>query len=330
MTPSVLRSRLITAALVAAGAAAAWLALRAADPAAVLATLRRVGPLGFAAVAAAQLVLYVPLAAAWRLATPAGGRRRRLAPFVWGSLTAEAAANLLPFSQLGGVLAGSRMAELRGLEAADALGSNLVDVTMELAAQLVYVLVGAALLARRLGLGGGADPLLAPVAAGLAAAALLVAGFVVSQRRLVGPVVGLVRRLLPAADGRATAVGEAIEAAYARPGRLWACLALHVLAWFATAGGAWLILQLVRRPLPIGSVVAIDSLVFGLRNAAFFVPGGLGVQEGAYALLGPLFGLPAEAALALSLLKRARDAAIGLPVLAAWQVLELRRRLGRD
>jgi hypothetical protein len=38
-------------------------------------------------------------------------------------------------------------------------------------------------------------------------------------------------------------------------------------------------------------------------------------SEGAYALLGPLFGLPVEAALALSLLKRARDITIGVPVL---------------
>ena len=57
------------------------------------------------------------------------------------------------------------------------------------------------------------------------------------------------------------------------------------------------------------------------------VPSGLGVQEGAYALLGPLFGLPADAALALSLLKRARDLAIGIPLLLGWQVIESRRTL---
>lgn len=51
------------------------------------------------------------------------------------------------------------------------------------------------------------------------------------------------------------------------------------------------------------------------------------VQEGAYALLGPLFGLPVEAALALSLLKRARDITIGVPVLLSWQLVESRRRL---
>ena len=49
------------------------------------------------------------------------------------------------------------------------------------------------------------------------------------------------------------------------------------------------------------------------------MPGALGVQEAGYALLMPLFGLPAEMGLAVSLLKRARDIVIGVPVLLAWQ-----------
>jgi hypothetical protein len=38
--------------------------------------------------------------------------------------------------------------------------------------------------------------------------------------------------------------------------------------------------------------------------------------------LGPLFGLPAPIALALSLLKRARDITLGVPILLAWQLAE--------
>ncbi|HEX3429950.1 MAG TPA: hypothetical protein VHT03_03610 [Rhizomicrobium sp.] len=47
-----------------------------------------------------------------------------------------------------------------------------------------------------------------------------------------------------------------------------------------------------------------------------------GVQEAFYAIVGPLFGLAAPAAIALSLLKRARYVAIGIPVLLAWQLAE--------
>ncbi len=44
-------------------------------------------------------------------------------------------------------------------------------------------------------------------------------------------------------------------------------------------------------------------------------------------MLGAGFGLPAEAALALSLLKRARDFTIGLPALGAYQLVESRALL---
>jgi hypothetical protein len=62
----------------------------------------------------------------------------------------------------------------------------------------------------------------------------------------------------------------------------------------------------------------------------FAIPNAVGVQEGAYIVLGAAFGLTPEKALALSLLKRARDLAIGLPAFGVWQTLEggrLSRRL---
>ena len=64
-----------------------------------------------------------------------------------------------------------------------------------------------------------------------------------------------------------------------------------------------------------------------MLEAAFAVPGGLGVQEGGYVALCALFGIPAGAGIALSLLKRVADLVLGLPFLAAWQVLEGKRAL---
>jgi uncharacterized membrane protein YbhN (UPF0104 family) len=64
-----------------------------------------------------------------------------------------------------------------------------------------------------------------------------------------------------------------------------------------------------------------------VRSVAFAVPGALGVQEGAYVVIGLLFGLSPQDALALSLLKRARDLVIGAPALVIWQVMEGRRLL---
>ncbi len=73
----------------------------------------------------------------------------------------------------------------------------------------------------------------------------------------------------------------------------------------------------------------LESLSAGVRGAAFMVPGALGAQEGGLVLFGALLGVPADLALAISLTKRVRELAIGLPGLAAWQWVEGRRLLAR-
>ena len=294
---------------------------------AVLAAMRPIGLAGFLAVIAAQLCLFVPLGLAWWLVA-LGEPPERIALFMWCRLLREAASDILPFSQLGGMVIAARAAVLGGTATAVAFGSSMVDTTIEIVAQLIYTLIGVALLAHHMGFAAkSADRLLYAVAGGLVIAAALVGVLIAVQRRGLSLVERLFHRLAPAAGHHATAVSKVIEAAYGQPGRLWTSLGVHVFAWLGAAGGTWLILVLIGRPLPFTSVVAIESLMFAIRNAAFVAPSGLGVQEGAYALLGPLFGLPVEAALALSLLKRARDIAVGVPMLLSWQLVESRRRL---
>ena len=65
-------------------------------------------------------------------------------------------------------------------------------------------------------------------------------------------------------------------------------------------------------------------MVSGILSAAFVVPGSLGVQEVAYVALGSVFGVDAAVMLGVSLLRRGRDLALGIPVLIVWQVLEWR------
>jgi len=66
----------------------------------------------------------------------------------------------------------------------------------------------------------------------------------------------------------------------------------------------------------------LESLGQAIRGAAFAIPGSLGVQEGGYLLLAPLVGLPPDAALALSLAKRAREIVLGLPGLVYLHLCE--------
>jgi putative membrane protein len=291
----------------------------------VLSAIRPIGVRGFLLVIAAQVVLFVPLGIAWLLVAPP--RAGPAGVFIFGRLTREAASDVLPFSQVGGLMIAARAAVLGGVSTAAAFGSSVVDITVEIAGQIIYTLVGVALLVHRLGFGAHDNRLLLPLLGGMAIAVLVVVGLVATQRRGLNFLDPLLRHLVPAAAHQTAEMAEIMDAAYDRRVRLALSLILHVLAWFGAAVGTWLILDFIGHPLPFLSVVAIESLLFAIRNAAFVVPSGLGVQEGAYALLGPLFGLPVEAALALSLVKRARDIAVGVPVLLIWQLLESRRRL---
>jgi hypothetical protein len=65
-----------------------------------------------------------------------------------------------------------------------------------------------------------------------------------------------------------------------------------------------------------------------VRAVAFVSPGALGVQEGAYVLAAPLLGIAPSPALLLSLLKRGKDIAIGVPALLIWQAGEGRALMG--
>jgi putative membrane protein len=123
------------------------------------------------------------------------------------------------------------------------------------------------------------------------------------------------------AAGAAT-LHAAIAAIYERRAGLSTSLVLHLVCWIAATAEAWLALRFAGAPLGLGAVLVVEGLVYAVRSVAFAVPNAIGVQEGAYIILGESFGLTPEMALALSLLKRARDLVIGLPTLAGWQLLE--------
>ena len=294
----------------------------------VLAAVAPIGWGGFAAVVAAQVALFVPLGLAWWVVDPHESFAKSPV-FMWGRIAREAASDVLPFSQVGGLVISARCAVLGGVSAASAFGSNIVDVTVEMVAQILYTLLGIGLLAHHLGFGGGGtqNKLLMPIVGSVGVGLIIVVSFIATQRKGLASLGKFIQRLAPSAAEHTDAMSRVIDEAYGQPARLLISLALHLFAWFGGAAGTWLILALMGRPMPFLSVVAIESLLFAARNAAFVVPSGLGVQEGVYALLGPLFGLPSEAALALSLLKRARDIAVGVPVLLSWQMAEGRRSL---
>ncbi len=285
---------------------------------AVTRSLLAVGWPGFAAICLVHLGLIAAMGIAWWALLP------RTSPWtmIWGRLIRDSGAEVLPVSQVGGFVLGARAVSIAGVSGTAATASTIVDVTVELFAQLAYTAIGLSWLIRL----DSAAPVAAPAGIGLAVAAFLATGFLVTQRRGFD----LFDRLARAAGSGwadrtaagAAALHAAIRAIYARHAGLWASFVLHFACWLASATEVWLALRFAGAPLGFGAVLVIESLLYAARSIAFVVPNAVGIQEAAYILLGAGFGVTPEMALALSLLKRARDLVIGLPALGAWQLLE--------
>jgi putative membrane protein len=285
---------------------------------AVVRSLFAVGAVGFAAICAFHLALIAVMGLAWRTLLP-GAMAGKV---MWARLVRDSAAETLPLSQVGGYVLGARALALAGVSGTLAAASTIVDVTVEFVAQLAYTALGLALLVRL----QPETEVAAPVLFGLAVATAAAVAFVMVQRRgynLVDRIAQAIGRgWAERSAAGAAALHAALAAIYRRHTRLWVSFALHLGCWVASAAEVWLALRLAGQPLSWGAVLAIESLLYAIRTAAFVVPQAVGVQEGAYLLLGAAFGLTPEMALALSLLKRARDLVIGLPAIGVWQAIE--------
>lgn len=296
---------------------------------AVAAALLNVGLGGFFVILAAHFAIAALCGVAWWLLLPPFGRpaARRI---IWARLVRNGATDLLPASQAGGFLIGMRIAVVSGVRSGLAAASIVVDLTMELFGQLVFAGSALAIFVALRPQSG----LAAPVTVGLAIAGAIAALWFIGQRQSFGFskhfAAIVARRWAIAAASGISSLRTAVNEIYHRPRAIKLSFGLHLLGWMAGAAETWLALWLMGAPLAFGPVFAIEGLVCAARGAAFVVPGGMGVQEGVYVILGGLFGLGSEVALALSLLKRARDLCLGLPPLVAWQFSEAGRLWSRS
>ncbi len=296
---------------------------------AVLSAAAAVGWGGFAVLCLCALALSALLAVPWYILVPGASQRVRAAwrVFIWARAVREAATDVLPFSALGGLLLGARAAILHGVPASFAFASTIVDVTTEMLAQIAYLALGLALVGLRAPHTPAAASLTRFGWIGLVFAAAAGGALLAMQRRGHGFTRRIAARLLPRAIAGTAAVGNALDAIHASHARVALSAGLHFCAWIASAAATWLAFRLIGVRLDFVSVIAIESLVSAVKSAAALVPNALGAQEAAYALLTPLFGVGAPFGLAVSLLKRARDIAVGVPILLISQALEGRRAL---
>ncbi len=288
-----------------------------------------VGWQGLAALIGIYLVCLLLCAAGWRLLI-LDAPRHAILICVWARWLRESIGNLA-LIPTAGEIAGARELSLHGVRSGMAGASTVVDLTLELLSQIVFTLFGLALLItwyRGLQIGPW-------LVTGMAISALAAAGFILAQRK------GLFRLLerlpetldlkwawtvLPDAEG----IHAGIQTIYQHRNRVLSSGGLHLAGWVVGAGEAYVGLYFMGHGIAWSDALILESIAFALRTAAFVVPSRLGIQEGGYILLGAMFGLSPEVALGLSLLKRGREIATGLPCLIIWQSVESRRLWSKE
>ena len=122
---------------------------------------------------------------------------------------------------------------------------------------------------------------------------------------------------------RAIAAAEDIDQQFERfysshRGRLSASFLFAMANWIFDVVEVWLIVHLIGFDLNFSEVWMVECMVQLVRTVTFFIPAGLGTQEGAFLVgVGMLTGAPA-AGVAVALVRRFRDLLwIGVSLLLA-------------
>lgn len=292
--------------------------------------LLSVGAGGFLVFCAWQLVTMVALGLCWRLVAPLN-KPGRVGPFVWGRCVRDSAGSCLPFSVVGGFVLGVRAAVLHGVAWSVATVSLVVDLTAEFVAEILFAIAGLVVLLVR----ASDQTLTRPILIGVVVALAVVALMLGSQKRATSLLVRFGRTALrgrfagPLAEEEREQSGEDLDRQlsemFGHSGRVALCTAGHVVGWVFKGVGNWIAFRLLGSDIDLVTGLAIEALLHALLIPAFVVPGYAGVQEAGYAGIGALFGIPPEVSLSVSLLRRARDLALGIPILLVWQLAEVRR-----
>jgi putative membrane protein len=290
---------------------------------AVAAQMLTVGVWHLVSVAALQAAILGVAGWAWWLVMPRPGPTPW--PVIGARLIREAGSELLPFSAVGGYLMSARALAAQNAWGVGAMASLIVDVTLEIAAQIAFAVIALGLLAWY----DWHSAIIGPIAIGLLTILAGTAIVYALQRRHIGLLRRVAQPLLGDLFGRQFAQAEAVQrrvnGIYRQRWRPAAGFLLHLACWIGSAIDIWLALKFMGVSLSVTSVIALEGLLSAVNGAAFIVPNAIGVQEGAYVALGAVFGLGPESALALSLLKRSRDLIVGVPALVLWQGIEARQ-----
>lgn len=228
----------------------------------------------------------------------------------------EAVNGLLPVAQVGGDVVRARLAVSETLPLKDAAASCIVDAATAMVSLVVFLLIGLIV-----GVIAVDDPRLLRMGAPLVGAgAVLVLVLAFAGRLGVLKLVDRVAALSRRAFGQLEGMGETVSLMTQHRGRIARSIGWHLVSWLFGVVETSAALWALGLDAGLDRALVLESTAQAARALGFLVPGALGVQEGGYLVISAMLGIPADQALALSLLRRARELALGSVGLVAWRL----------
>jgi putative membrane protein len=274
----------------------------------------------------ARAAILVGAGVGWWLLLPSS--RFRPYAFILLRFVREAINSFFPLAVVGGDVIGARLLAQFGVATNLAVASVLVDIFIQVLCLVVFVLAGVGIVASLV----GNNTVTATAIVLLAIAVPSITGFFLTLN--FGAFEPLVRWLILFGEKRqwrafaqVADLGGWLQQIWRNYRGLAESFVVHLATVFFGAIEVWIALAFMGHPVTLMEAVAIESLGQGSRSAAFILPGGLGVQDGALIAVCALFGVPPEVALAMALIKRVPDLILGVPSLLGWQALEGRHYL---
>jgi len=248
----------------------------------------------------------------------------------WIGAVREGVDRLLPTANIGGALVGIRLLAERGVDGVVAAASVTTETVLTVVSQYIFVAIGVVCLLRLTNTVQFVDDALIALGASLPIIVLLAVllryGSVFERmERLAVRFLG--EDKLSFLAGQSASLDAAIRELCGDPARLLTTVGWQVTGMVTGSLETWFALRWLGHPVPWGAAVALESLTMAVRNFAFLVPAGLGVQEASLIGFGALLGVNGDLALALSLAKRMREILFGVPALLSWYWVEGRREL---
>ena len=283
----------------------------------IAATLRTAGA-GLPLVALVHVAPMLMNARGWQALLLADGRRS-FATIALATWIRESVNGLLPVARIGGEVAAYRVLVRHECDPVAVSAGLVVDMVLSMLSQATFALLGLALavhtgLATDLSwqLGGGVG-----VLAALGTVSLLFyrsTAFV----RLMELASRVVADRWRGMSGVVTQFDARVRIVHAHRRAIVASFAWQSAGWLAGAGEVWLALHVLGSAISIERAMLIEAFIQSVSSVAFLVPGAVGVQEGAFLLIGTALGIDGPTSLALAATRRLRDLVIFLPGLAAW------------